>query len=73
MIECLTNRLHRPPVRIENDVPPGCKPGDRSIRTDHPEFREWKWVDPEQLPNLIVPFKRDLYQRLLEVFAEELG
>jgi putative (di)nucleoside polyphosphate hydrolase len=47
--------------------------GDVNIATDHPEFREWKWVDPEQLPNLIVPFKRDLYQRLLEVFAEEMG
>jgi putative (di)nucleoside polyphosphate hydrolase len=47
--------------------------GDVNIATAHPEFREWRWVDPEQLPNLIVPFKRDLYQRLLEVFAEELG
>jgi putative (di)nucleoside polyphosphate hydrolase len=47
--------------------------GDVNIATDHPEFREWKWVDPEQLPNLIVPFKRDLYQRLLDVFAEEMG
>jgi putative (di)nucleoside polyphosphate hydrolase len=47
--------------------------GDVNIATAHPEFREWRWVDPEQLPNLIVPFKRDLYRRLLEVFAEELG
>jgi putative (di)nucleoside polyphosphate hydrolase len=45
---------------------------DVNIATKHPEFREWKWIDPEQLPELIVPFKRDLYQRLLREFAEYL-
>jgi putative (di)nucleoside polyphosphate hydrolase len=34
----------------------------------HPEFREWKWVDRDQLPDLIVPFKRELYQRLVDDF-----
>jgi putative (di)nucleoside polyphosphate hydrolase len=43
-----------------------------NLATDHPEFREWKWVDPRQLPELIVPFKRDLYRRLLEDFAAYL-
>lgn len=38
----------------------------------HPEFREWKWVEPERLPDLIVPFKRDLYRRLLKDFAAYL-
>ena len=45
---------------------------DVNIATDHPEFREWKWIEPEQLPDLIVPFKRDLYRRLLREFAEWL-
>lgn len=45
---------------------------DVNIATAHPEFREWKWVDPQQLPDLIVPFKRDLYQRLLKDFAQYL-
>ena len=45
---------------------------DVNIRTDHPEFREWKWVEPRQLPDLIVPFKRELYRRLLREFAEYL-
>ena len=45
---------------------------DVNIATKHPEFREWKWVDPAQLPELIVPFKRDLYRRLLREFAEQL-
>ena len=34
-----------------------------------PEFREWRWVEPKQLPDLIVPFKRDLYTRLLKDFG----
>jgi putative (di)nucleoside polyphosphate hydrolase len=39
---------------------------------DDPEFREWKWIDPQRLPDLIVPFKRDLYRQLLEEFADYL-
>ena len=38
----------------------------------HPEFREWRWIEPAQLPELIVPFKRDLYRRLIAEFAEYL-
>ena len=45
---------------------------DVNIATEHPEFREWKWVDPARLPDLIVPFKRDLYRRLIEEFADYL-
>jgi len=45
---------------------------DVNIATAHPEFREWKWVEPERLPDLIVPFKRELYARLLGEFAEYL-
>ena len=45
---------------------------DVNLNTEHPEFRDWKWVEPEQLPELIVPFKRDLYRRLLTDFADYL-
>ncbi len=45
---------------------------DVNIATEHPEFREWKWVEPQRLPDLIVPFKRDLYRRLIDEFAEYL-
>jgi putative (di)nucleoside polyphosphate hydrolase len=45
---------------------------DVNIATSHPEFREWKWIEPEELPELIVPFKRDLYRRLLGEFSEYL-
>ena len=42
---------------------------DVNIATEHPEFREWKWVEPAVLPELIVPFKRDLYRRLIAEFG----
>ena len=35
---------------------------------EHPEFCEWKWVDPELLPDLIVPFKRTVYRTIVETF-----
>jgi len=34
---------------------------------EHPEFDAWEWVASERLPELIVPFKRQLY---LDVLAE---
>jgi putative (di)nucleoside polyphosphate hydrolase len=46
---------------------------DVNIHTKHPEFREWKWIDPQQLPELIVPFKRELYRQLLREFEEYLN
>ena len=45
---------------------------DINIATKHPEFREWKWIEPRELPELIVPFKRELYRRLLAEFADHL-
>ena len=35
---------------------------------DPPEFCDWKWIDPEQLPNMIVPFKKRIYRAVLEEF-----
>ncbi len=45
---------------------------DIDIQTEHPEFRAWKWAEPSELPAMIVPFKRDLYGRVLEAFARWL-
>lgn len=45
---------------------------DVNIATHDAEFRDWKWVDPQRLPDLIVPFKRDLYRRLIDEFADYL-
>ncbi len=38
------------------------------INTAHPEFENWKWADPADLPDMIVPFKRDLYRAILNEF-----
>ncbi|GAA0766524.1 putative (di)nucleoside polyphosphate hydrolase [Erythromicrobium ramosum] len=37
---------------------------------DPPEFNAWKWVAPDQLPELIVPFKREVYETLVEEFRD---
>ena len=45
---------------------------DIDIATAHPEFRAWKWAEPAELPDLIVPFKRELYRAVLAAFDEPL-
>ena len=37
---------------------------------DPPEFLAWKWVEPDDLPELIVPFKRRVYRAVLDEFRE---
>jgi putative (di)nucleoside polyphosphate hydrolase len=45
---------------------------DVNIATQHPEFRAWRWVDPADLPALIVPFKQQLYRDVLAAFRKHL-
>ncbi|MEM9232942.1 MAG: RNA pyrophosphohydrolase [Pseudomonadota bacterium] len=33
------------------------------------EFCEWRWADLEGVPDLVVPFKRDVYRSLVRGFA----
>ncbi len=33
------------------------------------EFGEYRWVKPQELPDLIVPFKREIYEKLVAEFA----
>lgn len=35
-----------------------------------PEFCEWKWVSPDELPELIVPFKKRVYRAVVEEFRD---
>ena len=37
-----------------------------NLKTQNPEFIEWKWVMPEELPNVIVDFKKNMYLKLLD-------
>ena len=46
---------------------------DIDIATEHEEFRAWRWSDPADLPRLIVPFKKALYEQVLAAFAPHLG
>ncbi len=34
-----------------------------------PEFVEWRWEPVANLPDLVVPFKRSVYQRVVEEFG----
>jgi putative (di)nucleoside polyphosphate hydrolase len=43
---------------------------DINIRTAEPEFSAWKWLAMEALPRLIVPFKRDIYQKVIAEFRD---
>lgn len=46
------------------------KPGGGKHR---PEFLEWRWEKMERLPELIIPFKRDVYVRVVQEFSRFSG
>ena len=37
-----------------------------NLKTKNPEFIEWKWIVPDELPKTIVDFKKKMYAELLE-------
>ena len=41
-----------------------------NIATKHAEFCQWKWVTIDELPEIIVPFKRDLYSKIVTEFKD---
>ena len=41
---------------------------DINIKTHIPEFSKWKWISPQQLASLAAPFKREVYENVLNVF-----
>tara|TARA_Y100000591_G_scaffold326014_1_gene347936 strand:- start:2309 stop:2779 length:471 start_codon:yes stop_codon:yes gene_type:complete len=41
-----------------------------NLKTKHQEFIEWKWINPEKLPEVIVDFKKNVYVQLLKVIKE---
>jgi putative (di)nucleoside polyphosphate hydrolase len=43
------------------------------LNTKHPEFIQWKWIDINLLPKVIVEFKKDLYLRLLKEIKLVIG
>ena len=37
-----------------------------NIKTKHPEFLDWKWIDLEQITEVVVDFKLHVYKELQE-------
>jgi len=37
-----------------------------------PEFIDWRWVEMQALPDLVVPFKREIYARVVASFSRIL-
>lgn len=45
--------------------------GDVNLEAhDPPEFNAWRWIDPGLLPDVIVPFKRAVYEAVLAEFRD---
>ena len=38
-----------------------------NLQTRNPEFIEWKWIVPDELPKTIVDFKKEMYDELLKI------
>lgn len=46
---------------------------DIDIKTREPEFAEWRWMTVETLQSLIVPFKREIYGKVIAAFRDLLA
>ena len=44
-----------------------------NLKTGKPEFIEWKWLDIENLPGVIVEFKRKVYEDLLPKIRDTIN
>jgi putative (di)nucleoside polyphosphate hydrolase len=40
------------------------------LNTPHPEFSEWRWMEPDELLRVIVPFKRRIYGDVIAAFRD---
>ncbi|MFZ5749658.1 MAG: RNA pyrophosphohydrolase [Pseudomonadota bacterium] len=43
------------------------------IATDHPEFDQWRWIGADELLDSIVPFKRAVYEQVIQAFRAHLA
>ena len=41
-----------------------------NLKTKNPEFIEWKWIVPDELPKTIVDFKKKMYDELLKTLKD---
>ncbi len=40
-----------------------------NVKTKHPEFLDWKWIEPFELPKVAVHFKISVYKKLKKELA----
>ena len=45
---------------------------DVNIETEQPEFSQWRWLAPSDLVENIVPFKRAVYQSVLDELGDQI-
>ncbi len=43
-----------------------------NIQTQHPEFSHWQWLHPQDVLAQIVPFKRHVYEQVIQEFQGHL-
>ena len=41
-----------------------------NLNTEHPEFEEWQWIEISKLSKIVIPFKKKLYNVILEEFED---
>ncbi len=41
------------------------KENEINLNTKYPEFIDWKWINIDELPDVIVDFKKEVYEKLL--------
>ena len=44
-----------------------------NLKTKHPEFIEWKWIEVDDLTKVIVDFKKGVYKKLVEELKKFIG
>ena len=44
-----------------------------NLKTRHPEFLEWKWIEIDKITNTVVSFKLDVYKSIKEKVKEILN
>jgi putative (di)nucleoside polyphosphate hydrolase len=44
--------------------------GDIDLAAHEPEFSAFQWVELKKLPELIVPFKRDSYKKVIAALGQ---
>jgi putative (di)nucleoside polyphosphate hydrolase len=44
-----------------------------NLSTKHPEFKSYRWENIDNLPKLIVDFKKDLYSKVISEFTPKLN